>query len=97
MKSQNITQISEIKVLSKIERIKEINELKVTNKLMIKLSTRLGFYDYYFQMCKLSETNEISFNKVNNVYFNLFGEYRYKDFNSFHISVNFYSKSKLKN
>jgi hypothetical protein len=71
------------------EQIQELNELKATNELMRKLSTRLGFYDYYFQMCKDLNTKEIAFNKAN--------EFRYKDFNSFQMSINFYSKSELKN
>jgi hypothetical protein len=79
------------------EQLQELNELKATNELMRKLSTRLGFYDYYFQMCKDLDTKEIAFNKANELYFKLFLEFRYKDFNSFQMSINFYSKIELKN
>lgn len=50
---------------------------------MTKLSTRKGFYEYYFDLLKTSKTKIEAFNKVNKLYLTLFGQKRYSDFSTF--------------
>lgn len=60
-----------------------IAKLEKENEIMKKLSTRKGFYDFYFEKLKTSKTKIQAFNKVNNLYLSLFGEKRYGDFATF--------------
>jgi hypothetical protein len=50
---------------------------------MRQLARRQGFFEYYFAECKNYKTNHAAFDAVNDLYFELFGEYRYSDFNVF--------------
>ncbi|WP_435624484.1 hypothetical protein [Flagellimonas sp.] len=52
-------------------------------KLMRRLATRLGFFQYYFENLKEHRTQVECFIYVNEKYFDLFGEYRYSDYDSF--------------
>ena len=61
----------------------EIEKLQAQNKLMRQLATSTGFYEYYFKQLKYHRTNIECFNKVNEAYFEIFGEYRYSDYRSF--------------
>lgn len=61
----------------------EIEKLKKENELMRQLSTVDGFFIYYFSQCPVNKTNVEAFNFVNQKYFDLFGEYRYSDHDSF--------------
>lgn len=61
----------------------EIEKLKKQTELMRQLSTVSGFSFYYFTECKKHATNKEAFNHVNDLYQELFGEFRYSDFHSF--------------
>ena len=60
-----------------------IAKLEKENEIMKKLSTRKGFYEYYFDLLKTSKTKIEAFNKVNKLYLTLFGQKRYSDFSTF--------------
>lgn len=64
-------------------QITDLNELLSENKLMKLLARRQGFFDYYFSECKNHKTNHAAFDAVNELYYDLFGEYRYSDYNVF--------------
>lgn len=65
----------------------QIEELQAQNKLMRQLATTTGFYEYYFKQLSHHRTNFECFNHVNDLYFDIFGEYRYSSFKSFHNSI----------
>lgn len=60
-----------------------IAKLEKENEIMRKLSTNKGFYEFYFEKLKTSKTQIQAFNKVNNLYLNLFGQKRHNDFVTF--------------
>lgn len=70
----------------------EIAKLKLQNEKMKKLATRSGFFSEYFQECKNHNTNKEAFDFVNEEYFNLFGQYRYSDHDSFKKAVSYQFK-----
>ena len=67
--------------------INSINDLDETEKynLAIELGGRtpLGFYRYYFNELPLHPTKQEAFNHVNQLYFDLYAENRYEDYNTF--------------
>lgn len=67
----------------KKELEQKIMQLESENEIMKKLSTRKGFYKYYFDLLKYSKTTSQAFNKVNKLYFQLFGKKRYDNFSVF--------------
>lgn len=71
-----------------------IAKLEKENLEMRKLSTRKGFYNEYFNQLKLAKTNIEAFNFVNEKYHQLFGQYRYSDWNSFKKMTNYYNNKK---
>lgn len=68
-----------------------IAKLEKENKIMRKISTRLGFYKYYFELLKTSKTKIEAFNKTNDLFFSLFGKYRYCNFLEFQKLTTFYN------
>lgn len=68
------------------EEKKAIEILMRQNEMMKQLSTKSGFCDYYFQLLPKVKTTKKAFSKVNKMYFDLFGEYRYTNFESFKFS-----------
>ena len=65
------------------DQLKEIKQLQQENNLMRQLGTATGFYEYYFKQLKYHRTNIECFNTVNDLYFDLYGEYRYSSYYSF--------------
>ena len=63
--------------------MKSHSELETENQLIKKLATNVGFYNYFFEMLKTSKTNLEAFNRVNDQYFEFFGEYKYSCYRSF--------------
>ncbi len=68
----------------------QLLEIQEENSLMRNLATRQGFFQYYFK--ELSEkkgtmhkhrTMVECFNYCNEKYYDLFGEYKYSNYNSF--------------
>ena len=54
-------------------------------EMMRKLYTPKGFIDYYFEQLKLPDykTNIECFNAINDIHYELFGEYKYSSYHSF--------------
>lgn len=78
------TTICGIPLNGKLEDLKRIIAiLEVETVLMRKLSTRKGFYEYYFDLLKCSKTKYQAFYKVNRLYYKLFGKKRYDNFSIF--------------
>lgn len=67
-----------------IEAQQIIKKLEAENKLMRQLATATGFFEYYFSMLKHYRTNLECFNAINDLYFDIFGEYKYSSHKSFH-------------
>lgn len=61
-----------------------IAKLEKENEIMKKLLTSIGFYEFYFEEIKNSASKELAFEKVNNLYLELFGGKRYDTFLQFH-------------
>lgn len=72
----------------------DLQKLLNENKIMRQLARRQGFFDYYFAECKNHKTNHAAFDAVNDLYFELFGEYRYADYGVFKNVTNYYNKKK---
>ena len=70
----------------------DVNTLLMENKLLRKLGTRQGFFQYYFERLPKHRTQAECFHEVNGLYFDLFGEERYTDFDSFRKMRNQYLK-----
>jgi len=61
--------------------------------LMKLLNSSDGFYQYFFKICNEYKTREDAFDAVNNLYFELFGRFRYKSYKGFRNSISqFYKK-----
>ncbi|QKJ62304.1 hypothetical protein [Flavobacterium sp. M31R6] len=60
-----------------------ITKLEKENEIMKKLSTSIGFYESYFEELKNYVSKELAFEKVNNLYLELFGVKRYDNFLQF--------------
>jgi hypothetical protein len=77
--------------LQKAQQI-EFEKVQKENELMKRLSTREGFFKFYYQECKNFETNKQAFDHTNEMYFDLFGQYRFADYISFKNMVTYYNK-----
>jgi hypothetical protein len=58
-------------------------KLEKQNARMRELGNTTGFFQAYFASLKEYRTNVLAFEALNEEYFSLFGEYRYKDYQSF--------------
>jgi len=61
----------------------ENDKLKKKLDLIRLLVKRGGFYQYYFKICNEHKTREDAFEYLNNLYFELVGEFRYSSYDSF--------------
>ena len=68
---------------SEKEMLIELEVLKQKTVLMQNLSSVEKFYKYYFSLLPTSKTKKEAFKKVNQLYFELFGIYRYCTFENF--------------
>lgn len=68
--------------LAKVEKDKE---------LMRTLTNKDGFYSEYYKKLTNAKSNKIAFDELNELYFELFGKYRYSDFNTFKRVTNYYN------
>lgn len=66
----------------------ELEKIHEENQLMRKLGTKLGFFQHYFDNLKRHRTQNECFNEVNELYFDLFGEWRYDNYDSFRKQFN---------
>jgi hypothetical protein len=71
-----------------------IAKLEKENIEMRKLATRKGFYNEFFNELKTATSNKEAFNTINEKYHELFGRYRYSDFNTFKRMSNYYNNKK---
>lgn len=76
MSNKPLTQ-QEVAALAQAEKYRQQTEM------MRKIHNPQGFYDYYFAQLPLHRTNVECFNAVNDLYFELFGDYKYSSYNSF--------------
>lgn len=77
------------------EKMKQqLEELQAQNKLMRQLASPLGFYEYFFKQLPNHRTQIECFNAVNELYFDIFGDYRYSNYNSFRYSLIYRKKKK---
>lgn len=65
----------------------ENDKLKKERDLIRLLVKRDGFYQYYFKICNEHKTREDAFEYLNNLYFELVGEFRYLNYDSFRKSI----------
>lgn len=72
----------------------EIEKLEKKIAQMQRLATRQGFFQHYFELCKDCPTNLEAFERTNDLYFELYGEYRYSSYNSFRILKNQFLNTK---
>ncbi|MCO6149075.1 hypothetical protein [Flavobacterium sp. NRK1] len=73
---------------------KKVGELQRQNEIMRQLGTLDGFFTAVFNMVKHSRTNEEAFNAVNDQYFEIWGQYRFSDFESYRRSRYYHYKKK---
>ena len=71
-----------------------IEKLEKQNEQMRQLSTRKGFYAAYFVELRTAASNKEAFDNVNEKHHELFGSYRYSDFNTFKRMTNYYNQQK---
>lgn len=64
-----------------------IEQLKNENKIMRKISTSFGFYEFYFENLKNYKTEIECFNEVNNIYFKFFGVFKYQNYQTFKTAI----------
>lgn len=69
---------------------RELKEISLENKRMKQLGTRQGFFEFYFQELGATtgkrpkhRTNVECFNYCNEIYYDLFGEYKYSNVQTF--------------
>ncbi|WP_369616925.1 hypothetical protein [Flavobacterium sp. CFS9] len=74
----------------------EIEKLQEKVELMRKLSTASGFYSYYFSKILEYPSNKACFHSVNELYHELFGQYRYSDYDYFRVSLTRFNKKEKK-
>jgi hypothetical protein len=72
----------------------QIQELQSTIKILKKLGTAEGFYQYFFEQLPKHRTNLECFNHVNDLHLDLFGEYRYSSWHSFRQTKHYLNLSK---
>lgn len=71
----------------------EVEKLRDQNELMQKLSTTNGFFEVYFDECKIQKDRQDAFDVVNEKYKSLFGKYRYSSNEVFKVAQNRYYKN----
>lgn len=64
-----------------------IEKLKNENKIICKISTSIGFYEFYFENLKNHKTEIECFNEVNNIYFKYFGVVKYENYQTFKTAI----------
>lgn len=87
--------------MSESAYVQELKEIQEQVDLMRKLGTRDGFFKHYFKELGVTvdgipkhRTNFECFNAINEIYYDLYGEYRYSDYASFYRSYSYFIKSK---
>jgi hypothetical protein len=64
---------------------RKVSELQQQTEIMRQLGTMDGFFQAFYNLLKnnASRTHPEAFNLVNDQYFEIWGEYRYSDYESF--------------
>lgn len=68
-----------------------LKEQQKTERMRI-LITFTGFYQEFFNILKSCRTREEAFDKLNDEYYELFGLFKYKDYQSFKKVVSYHLK-----
>ena len=90
-----MVQITENELKEMQRQIREYRAMNGDYDMMRKLYKTEGFLHEYFERLKSSRTQLEAFNQVNDLYFELFGEFRYSSYHSFIQSA--FPKSKKQN
>lgn len=72
----------------------QLEKLQAEVDLMRLIGTREGFYQYYFKQINKYKSREEAFEAINEMYFTLFQEYRYTNYNSFRRAINHHTKNR---
>ena len=72
----------------------EKKQLQEKFELAQQIGTIRGFYTYYFATLSNFDTQKECFNNVNDLYLSVFGEEKYRDYNSFRRRIDNYIKTK---
>jgi hypothetical protein len=70
----------------------ELEKLQKKVDRMRQLVPTLGFFKCYFVLLKHCKTDTEAFNLLNDEYFELFGVYRYSDWDAFRNSMKYHNK-----
>ncbi|WP_435263023.1 hypothetical protein [Tenacibaculum sp. nBUS_03] len=70
----------------------EMNIKAMSFDVAKRLATTKGFIEYYFKIVGLCKTQKKAFDLTNELYYLIFGEYRYSDWGSFRQIKNKYVK-----
>ena len=70
----------------------ELEKMQIKTARMRKLTTFDGFYNEFFQTLKTCKTREEAFDNINNEFYELFGIFKYKDYQSFKTIVRYHLK-----
>ncbi|WP_435263466.1 hypothetical protein [Tenacibaculum sp. nBUS_03] len=70
----------------------EMNIKAMSFDVAKRLATTKGFIEYYFKIVGLCKTQKKAFDLTNELYYLIFGEYRYSSWRSFKTSKNKYVK-----
>ena len=72
----------------------ELEKLTKQVERMRQLVPVLGFFKCYFSLLKVCKTDVEAFNKINDEYFELFGVYRYSDWDAFRNAKKYHDNKK---
>ena len=67
-----------------------VDKLKNENEIIKRIATSAGFYQYYFENLKHYKTEIDCFEKINDLYYEFFGEHKFSSYDSFRKQKNKY-------
>ncbi len=62
--------------------------------LAVQLGTVQGFYQYYFDSLPYHKNQTETFNNANDIYYSIFGQYKFTDADSFRNALKYYLNTK---
>jgi hypothetical protein len=65
----------------------ELSRLQKENELMRQLVSTEGFFDYFFKKIPEYSSRELCFEAINELYFELFGRYKYANYTVFRQTI----------
>jgi len=80
-----------------LDQLAQEEKYRAQVDLMRQLYSASGFFKFYFAQLPKHRTQIEAFNAVNELHMDLFGEYRYSDYNSFRHALGYHkSQNRLK-